>query len=799
MLAMPLWRALSPPILSALAAMAMLSHSSARAGDARVDTSGSDSSFANKHIGRSGVPTPQPMGVMINGRPATEQALVVVVGRTLYMRLADFENVGLLPRNLRTALVVSGQDYVALSAIPGLEASVVESGGVLDIKASPAVFSAVRFERSSRTAKLDEIVPAAFIGYDLAFSRWRGENAAFAFLDAGVSGSWGLFGGTVALQSEGSGAVRLDNYFQRDWPEERVRLMIGDTVTRGTEWSAPARFAGIRVGTDFSLQPAFLAFPIPTLTDAATLPSSIELISAGSSQTLSVQPGTFAIDYQPVLSGAGEVTMMITDINGLSRQITRSFYTSPSLLQPGLVEFSAEGGVTRENYGLSSFDYGTPFAAGFLRFGLNRTLTVSGRVEVSPDIQMGGFGIGWVLSPIGEFGLAAAVSHSPWGNGTRWRAQFQRIAPTHAFTFSYQSDNGQFAQIGDARIGGRLASMSRRELAVAGSLTLGHVGHIILGHAESQTVAGQSFRMTTFTLTGDIGSAFYNIGLRHNGFGERTDKGAFVSISMPLGVRSSASLRVDDQRTAAMVGLAPPNGIGTGFQFAAGYDKIADQPIVDISTLIRTTAGEIELAGGRNSSGQGIRLSARGAVTAVGGKLVATPRLDNAFALIELESEEDVMLYFENRPVVAKGGAGKTALLTGLQPYAENQIAIDVSSLPITADVEVAEKLVVPGFRQAVRVDFGGGVRTAVTVKLVDGKGLPLPPGLDVQTGSAHVGITGYEGLAFLPDLQSGEVLVVSSPGFRCEAQIPGSPIIDEKRQLGPVACLQPSELGTIR
>lgn len=783
MLAMQLWRA----AVSTLAAAAIIWASCLRAEDA---SGGEVPANHAKPGGRSELLRPQPVGVMINGRPTQHQALVVIIGDALFIRRADLVLTGLVLPELGSAFALSGQEYVTLSVVGGVSAALEDGGSLLAISADPAVFPPARYGSAAQPVALDEIVPAVFLSYDLTFNRWNGQNSAFAFLDAGVSGGWGLIGTTATVQNAGRTAVRLDSYFQRDWPNEHVRLVVGDTVTKATELSAPARFAGIRVGTDFSLQPTLVTFPVPRLTEAATIPSTVDLISAASRQTIPVQPGAFIIEYQPVFSGAGEVTMMITDANGLSRQVTSSIYTSPRLLRPGLVDFSLEAGLVRRNYATASFDYGAPFAAGFLRFGLNEVLTIGGRIEASPDVQMGGIGIGWVLSPLGEFGMAGAISQSARGQGTRWRAQFQRIAPTHSLTLSYQQDNGRFTQVGSEEAGALPVAAAQREIAIAGSLSLGVLGDVVVGHAETRTAAGQSFRTTNLSLNGDFRTAFYNLGLRRNQFGDRTDNGAFLSVSLPLGARTSASARIDDKRFIAVAGVAPPNDLGAGYQFAAGYDMVSDQPIIDVSTLLRTRAGDLELAGGRNGAGQGIRLSARGAVVAVGGKVVATPRLENAFAVVDLDSEANVTLYLENRPVVAKGGSGKVALLTGLQPYAPNRIAIDVASLPITADVDTGERHVVPGFRQAVRVTFGGASQVPVTFRLIGPDGEPLPPGLEVLSGSQVAAITGYDGLVFLPDLAGAERLSVSTQTYRCEAQIPAAPQIDENRQLAPVACL---------
>jgi len=749
-----------------------------------------DSAFPSElPLGRGEVSQPRPVGLMINGRLAPDPVLIAEAPEALFVRRADVAKVDLRLPDALADLMIAGEYYVALSSMAGVTARMEEGGAVLAITAASELFPTNTFGLSAQPLAVGEIVPAGFISYDLTFTRWNGQNAAFGFLDAGVSGGWGLIGSTAVVQTAGSHVVRLDSYFQRDWPGERIRLVIGDAVTRATEWNRPARFAGIRIGTDFALQPTLVAFPVPTLSGAATMPSTIDLVSAAGSQSLAVQPGAFAIDYQPAFSGAGEVTMTVTDMTGLARRVTQSFYTSPRLLRPGLADLSLEAGFVRENYGAASFDYGEPFAAGFMRLGLNRLLTIGGRVEVGSEVRMGGLGFGGVLSPVGEFGLAGAVSDSALGRGTLWRAQFQRLARTHAFTLSYQWDNGRFAQVGDAAPPERLQLQPRRELALSGSVSLGPLGDIVLGHLDSRTASGQNFSTTSISLAGNVKRAFYNLGFRRTQVAERTDHGAFLSISVPLGTRSSINVRADESRTFAMFALAPPTDPGVGYQLATGFDAQSGEPFIGVASLIRTSAGDIELAGDRNSSGESIRITARGALTAIAGTVVATPRLENAFALVELESDEDVALYFENRPVVARGRKDRAAIISGLQPFAENRIAIDVASLPIGADVDAAEKLVVPGFRQAVRVGFGGATRNAVTVILVDEAGVPLAAGLEVRLVARIAGSTGYDGMVFLPDLVGGERLAVSGFGVRCEAQIPSAPIISESRQLGPVLC----------
>lgn len=732
---------------------------------------------------------PRPVGLIVNGQLAADPILIAGSSRRVLVRREDLVQSGLLPPAGTADLYIDGQAYVAPSAIDGLTVQLADDGETLIVRADPRVFPAVRLVRKDRTVTVDEIVPAAFLGYDATFSHWNGKSSATAYLDAGLSGKWGLLGTTAILNSDNTKVVRLETAYQRDLLDRRVRVVIGDSTTRAAEWNQPTRFAGIRVGTDFSLQPNAINFPVPTLSGSASTPSTIELIAQGGSQSLAVQPGPFLIDYQPVFNGAGEVTMTVTDSFGVSRRVTQSFYTSPRLLRPGLDDFSFEAGFLRENYGSRNFDYGDPFAAAFWRHGLTTFLTIAGRIEISPATRMAGGGFGFVLGNLGEVSFAGALSDSWKGRGSLWRAQLQRTGPAYSVTLSYQHDNGRFAQLGDAVQPNPGSPTPREELAFAGSISLGKMGDLSVSHVEARTSDGPDFSATTVGLSGNLHSAYYHAGVRRTRLEAGFENSAFVSVSIPLGARANASMSGDNARAIAMIGQSPPSDQGVGYQVAAGRESQTGEPIFSASALVRTQAGDFELSGDRNRGGQGIRLSARGALLAVAGKVVATPRLDYGFAVVEVQSDEDVTLFYENRPVVVKGGNGRKSVMTGLQPYAENRISIDIDAVPIDAEIDAAEKHVVPGYRQAVKVDFAGTGKTPVTVAFVGRDGAPLPAGLDVAVDSVPMGRTGYDGLAYFPDLTGGERVRISGPNYACEAVIPTKIKLTTAGHFDPVQC----------
>ncbi|HEX7742644.1 MAG TPA: fimbria/pilus outer membrane usher protein, partial [Sphingobium sp.] len=548
---------------------------------------------------------PIPVGVLINGRPVSEPCLVIRTEGRLFVRQDAPGQWGLRLPAVIEQIKVDGEAFFSLQGLPGLSAKLDDSGATLLIDAAPSAFPETYVADKQRSLPVTDAVPAQYVGYDLSLSRWDGKWAASAFLEAGVSGRWGVIG-TTAFAREGArstGFVRLDSNFIRDFPDQRVRLALGDSVTRGGDWNLPVRFAGFRLGTDFSLAPDDLTYPLPRLSGSSALPSVVDLAALNSRQSLTVQPGDFAIDYQPAFTGAGEVTMTVRDASGVARSVTRSFYTSPRLLRDGLDDFSIEAGFLRKRFGTRSFSYGAPFAAGFWRHGLGRRLTVSARAEASDAAQMAGLGLGAVLSSWGEVALSAARSQSGAGGGFMWRAQIQRIAPRYSLTASYQEKDAHFVQVGLRDP----SPVKRREFVMAGSFALGRLGSITANYLESDGRRGRHFSNASLSYTTNAGRAWLSLGVRQTQFSERRNRGLFGSLTLPFGGRSNAALFGDGGRIAASFSKTPPPDRGWGYRLLASR-KTDDMSSIMGGATLRTAAGDVDISATRMGETTGVRL-----------------------------------------------------------------------------------------------------------------------------------------------------------------------------------------------
>lgn len=720
--------------------------------------------------------SPIPVGVIVNGQAMPDPGLLIVRKGRVLARRSDVEAWGLALRSAAQE-TVAGESYVALDTMTGLVTHLEDDGATLRIEADLALFPHAHVQPGYRAVPVAPAIPAQFAAYDLTLGNWGGVTRLTGLVDAGVSGPWGVAGSSVLVDTARGGLTRLDTALRRDFQDRRVRLVLGDTVGRGAPWSRPVRYAGLFLGTDFSLDPQSINFPLPTVSGSALVPSTVELIAQSSRQSYELGPGQFDLALQPQLTGAGAVTMSMRDVTGQTRQVTRSFYTSIDLLRPGLSQFALEAGALRRGFGYRNFAYGPLYAAAGLRRGLTGTLTMEARAEWSADTRMAGMGAVLVVAPLGQVSVAGAVSQGHAGTGALVRAQAQRITARYTLSASYERADARFRQVGEARINGG----ARRELAVAAGLSLGWMGSVNASYAQLSQGGGSAgatrFDLASAYYTTSIRSAFLSVGVQYTRNREEGARGRragiFANLTVPLGPRRQISAVADPGRAALAYNHNLPDGSGSGMRALAGYDRGARW--LEGGVSYRTRAGDVRLDAWRRQRETGVQLNARGGALRIDGALLATQHVDDGFALVEVKADAPVTVTVENRERPRKAGQGRRVIVTGLQPYAENHIGVDAADVPITTDLPTAVQTIAPGWRQAARVRFGGATRQGLRLRLVDPASAVLPAGSAV-TWPGGATVVGYDGEVWIehPEAALG-VLHVTGMAGTCDVALPAA------------------------
>ena len=267
-----------------------------------------------------------------------------------------------------------------------------------------------------------------------------------------------------------------------------------------------------------------MTFPLPGLRGEAVLPSVTDLYVDGVlRQSSSLPAGPFSIANVPVITGRGELRLVTRDLLGREQVVTLPYYASSQLLRAGLVDDAFEVGWVRNNFGLSSNDYGRFVSTFQHRRGLTDQLTGEFRLEVLADQQTAGAGAIVSLPDLGVLTAAAAVSHGPLGAGQLAYVGLERQARTGmSVGVRSQWTSPAFGQIGLQP--GQLPPLM--QLSGNVGVSLGRGGALGLGYVRQDNRSRPD---------ADIGSLSYSIAL-----GARTAsqpaRGRWHGLS-PAGVR----------------------------------------------------------------------------------------------------------------------------------------------------------------------------------------------------------------------------------------------------------------------
>src|SRR5262249_54129058 len=120
-----------------------------------------------------------------------------------------------------------------------------------------------------------------------------------------------------------------------------------------------------------------------------------------------IPPGPYQLTNIPVVTGAGEASVVLRDATGRPTALSVPFFASPRLLQPGLTDFSVEAGLPRLRYASESDTYfQDPVGSATLRAGIHDWLTAEGHAEAGIRLANGGLG---AVARIGSLGVASAA------------------------------------------------------------------------------------------------------------------------------------------------------------------------------------------------------------------------------------------------------------------------------------------------------------------------------------------------------------------------------------------------------
>ena len=181
---------------------------------------------------------------------------------------------------------------------------------------------------------------------------------------------------------------------------------------------------------------------------------------------------------------------------------------------------------------------------------------------------------------------------------------------------------------------------------------------------------------------------------------------------------------------------------------------------------------------------------AMGSVVLMDGELFAANKINDAFVVISTDGHPDVPVSYENQPVGKTNNKGYL-LVSGVSAYYPASYRIDTLNLPADTRLKETERRVAIRRHNGYLVDFPMEQERVASVILHDAQGNAIPVGSQVKRASRSSAVVGYDGLAWLENLNDVNPLEVITPdGKRCIATLNVGANPEHKLQTyGPLTC----------
>ncbi|MDF3162815.1 fimbrial biogenesis outer membrane usher protein [Pseudomonas proteolytica] len=620
----------------------------------------------------------------------------------------------------------------------------------------------------------DRGVNSAMLGYDFNANRnktrFANNDSAYLGLNAGLNlGGWRLrHNGSLSWESlSGSAYQKINTFAQRDLTALKSQLTVGEANTSGEIFDTLA-YRGIEVASDDRMLPDALRGYAPIVRGIARTNARVTVSQGGNllMQT-TVSPGAFAIDDLYATGYGGDLLVTVVEADGTQQNFIVPYASVNQLLRPGTSRFSLTVGETRNYY----VDEQVRLLQGTFQYGMANALTSFTGAQASEGYMavLGGLAFG---TPIGA--MAVDVTHARTsliaGNeqGQSLRLSYSKnIQSTGsnfslaAYRFSTQGylDFSNALMIRDAQQNGAdtaLFGRPRSRLTLSVDQSLEDWGHLSLSgftqnywsrpgqDVQYQMGYSKQLRRVNFGV---------NISRSRAGQGDMQNTLLFTA-SMPLELGASynspqLSARVGRDSQGHYSQQASLSG-GAGEDREYGYSLTAGRDGANRSTSTSASAqyqGPKARINGTLSQGDGYTSASLGG----GGTIVAhplgmtlTPYSGETMAVINAPGAAGAKVV--GYPGLRLDGKG-TAVVSYLQPYQLNEIAIDPEGTDQRVELNETSQQIAPRAGAVVAVDFTTvrGEALLLNVRLHDQSPLPFGAAVVDEAGNS-VGTVGQGG-----------------------------------------------------
>lgn len=741
--------------------------------------------------------------------------VLLVEGLGWLLPIEEFNKLGLT--NAKPYIVYRGEeDWVSIGRTKGLGLVFNEGTQELNLLVPVSQFGtrSINLEPEKKSANLKKGW-GGYFNYDLSASRTTGVTSGSRSDGAGtielvMFSPWGSFV-TQHLARYESGIIqnnanadtrlfsRLDTYWQQDFPDLNLRLRVGDNISSAGSFGRAVRYGGIRLGTDFSLQPDLVTLPGLSVSGSSAVPSTVDVFVNGARQgRFTVAPGQFTLDRIPVVSGGGNIRLVVNNVLGQEQLIEVPFFRPANQLKQGLWDYSIDLGVQRQDFAISgaqSDNYGDRFASSNFRYGLTNQITTEGRLEWASDHSLVGLGF---LAPIGnahQINHSISVSRSTssgapvsgWAAGLGYSFSGQLLR----FAGRIESASRNFSQLGygteEVAAKRRIQFNTGFRVGTQSNFGLAFVRTDFYETAQSTLSSQSVLSMSASTRLSRSLLMSLNLSRIHQESERSTFAGLQLFWSTDSPFYGSVASQFSDGSTGSSrgetirYGRRSINNAGLSWDIEASGNSLLRGRAGYLGDSGQVSFDVARYPGGDHSQ----RVSANGAIVVLPGSMTPSRSIDDSFIVVEADPSLAAKIEQPGGRRVPLNQAGR-AVIARVQPYREQSVRVVADELPIDVKIDQATATATVPSRAGAKLTLGLSRIRPFTFKLV-AFGKAPPSGTRIVVNGSPT-IVGLEGLVFAENGRDTNQIEYSSQGRTCRVEVK----MDSKElhpDLGEVRC----------
>ncbi len=606
----------------------------------------------------------------------------------------------------------------------------------------------------------------------------------------------GLNIGGVAVQGRLRYDERRDRKFSRqdvrltdDDVDRLIRYELGDLSVGRRPFQLAPRIAGFAAYREYPIDPYRNIRPVPDQGFRLDEPARVEVYLNGAPvRSYDLNSGSFSLrDFPLIPSAANDIELRITYASGRTEVLVYPAFYDIELLEPGLVDFAFNAGVSyRDESGSRIYDTGDYNVIGYVRRGFTPTLTAGLSWEGNDSFDTLGAEAVWA-SPFGSFAINGSTNvRGPSPSTSRLALQY---AWRDADPVRGRAIDGQIILTGsryrtlNQLFGGNIVRVSAQ--ARAGQMIGPRLRAQVYGGYEDAREFGERYYAgANLSYQFDFGAL--SLGAEYRESPSESGPVVRVAYSMPLGPGTATasytsqdnSLRAEYTRLSA-VGVGSL-GLTGGIEKRDGFDR----QFARLNYIGNRFEGGVEQVRANGLLGREDIRTAFNFGTALymaDGMFAIGRPITNSFALISVDERAGGYRI----AVEPRRGFGSTetfytaysdalgpAVVPTLPPYFDRSLQVDAPDAPAGTSVGGQVFSLRPGFRSGYRLEVGDSANVSVVGTLTFSDGSPLAYASGVarmQDGAAGKAderpiFTNASGRFFLEGLEAGRTYVVTFP-----------------------------------